>query len=81
MTSPVDVNTVGVYKNVDDTDASSQHPSSMITSNTFPDKLILSFMDQEAFRLMLTNPVQYVEKIGGKSVQKILEEMQKIKGE
>ena len=81
VTDAVGVNTTGVYKNVVDSDASSQHPSSMITSNTFPDRLILSFEDQEYFRRMMTNPTRYVEDVGGKPVRTIIKEMMKIKEE
>jgi len=81
VTNPVDVNTTGVYKYVVDSDASGQHPSTMITSNTFPDKLILQFVDQSQFRLMLSNPTRYVEEIGGKTVKRMIEEMIKLKGD
>ena len=64
-----------------DSDASSQHPSSMLTSNTFPDSLILQFTDQSQFRLMLSNPTRYLEEIGGKPVKRIIEEMIKLKGD
>lgn len=80
VTNPGEVGTVGVYKNAVDADASSQHPSSMITSNTFPDRLILQFTDDYKFRMMMTNPTRYIEEVGGKPVRTIIEEMLALKG-
>ena len=64
VTDLVQTETYGLHSYVSDTDAASLYPSIMRTSNTFADRLKVCFENEEIFRSMMFNPLEYLITMG-----------------
>jgi len=71
-----EVGTAGVHNYVMDSDASSFYPSTMISLNTFIDKLLIRFKDEVKYRDLIEDKLEFARKyLSMPSKQKIWDEI------